>query len=107
MDKVLDIAKQTLQTKKMEHIKEILSQIMEQPIMSKGISDSLAVKAWGEVLGASALRKTTNIYIKEKVLFVSINSSILRHELFLNKRKIIDSINEHVGSKVVRDIIFR
>ncbi|MCL2073802.1 MAG: DUF721 domain-containing protein [Marinilabiliaceae bacterium] len=89
------------------HIKDILSQIMEQPEWSRGVGESLAVKAWGEVLGQSVVRKTSNIYIKDKVLFVTINSSIVRHELFLNKRKIIDSINEYVGSKVVSNIIFR
>ena len=88
-------------------LKDILSEIMGQSAISKGINETLAVKAWGEVLGASVMRITTNIYTKNGVLFVNLNSSVIRNELFLNKNKIIDSINEYIGSKTIRDIVLR
>ena len=88
-------------------IKEILGEIINQPVYSKGINDVLVVKAWTEVLGQSIMHITTNIYIKEKILFVSLNSSVIRNELYLNKKKIISSINEYVGSNVIYDIILR
>jgi len=88
-------------------LKDILSEYIKQPVIKKGIGDSQAVKAWGAVLGASISRITTNIYVKDGVLFVSLSSSVIRHELFLNKRKIIVSINEYVGSNVIHDIILR
>ena len=88
-------------------IKDILGEIIKQPVYSKGINDVLIIKAWGEVLGQSVMNITTNIYIKERILFVNINSSVIRNELYLNKKEIIDSINDYVGSKVIYEIILR
>jgi len=88
-------------------IKEILAEIKNQPVINKGISDTLAIKAWTQVLGNSIMRITTNVYIKDRVMFAHLNSSVIRHELFLNKKQIIASINEYVGSNAIYDIILK
>jgi len=88
-------------------IKDILSEIMGQPVIRKGINETRAIKAWEAVLGPSVMRITTNIYTKNGILFVNLNSSVIRNELFLNKTKIIDSINEYIGTKTINDIVLR
>ena len=88
-------------------IKDILSEIMRQPVYRKGINEALAIKAWEAVLGASITRITSNIYVNNRVLFVRLDSSVIRNELFLSKQKIIDSINEYVGANAIDDIVMR
>ena len=88
-------------------IKEILSEILNQPVIMKGIGESQAIKAWEAVLGPSIMRTTTNVYIKSGILFASLNSSVIRSELLLNKEKIIRSLNDYVGYNVVNDIVLR
>ena len=88
-------------------IKEVLSEIMHQPVYNKGINNVLIINAWKDVLGVSIMQITSNLYIKGKVLFVSLNSSVVRNELYLNKKRIIDSINAYLGSNVIYDIILR
>ena len=88
-------------------IKDILSEILNQPVIMKGISESRAVQAWEAVLGASIMRITTNVYIKNGILYASLNSSVIRSELLLNKEKLIRSLNDYVGYDVVSDIVLR
>lgn len=88
-------------------IKDILHEIINQPVISKGINENLAVKGWEAVLGQAIMRITTNIYVKDGILFVNLNSSVVRNELFLNKVKIINSINEYIGANTIKDIVLR
>lgn len=64
-------------------------------------------RGWGEVLGPMVLHYTRNIYIKDRVLYVSLTSSVLRSELTLCKDRLLRSLNEYAGSSVIRDIILR
>ena len=41
------------------------------------------IRAWGEILGPMVAQYTRNIYVKDKVLYVSLTSSVLRSELVL------------------------
>lgn len=64
-------------------------------------------RGWGEVLGPMVLQYTRNLYIKDRVLYVSLTSSVLRSELTLCKDRLLRSLNEYAGSSVIRDIILR
>lgn len=64
-------------------------------------------RGWGEVLGPMVLQYTRNIFIKDRVLYVSLTSSVLRSELTLCKDRLLRSLNEYAGSSVIRDIILR
>jgi predicted nucleic acid-binding Zn ribbon protein len=52
-------------------------------------------------------KHTKDIYIKNKQLFVTLDSSALRNELSMAKTKIIKMLNEAVGSEIINDIILK
>ena len=64
-------------------------------------------RAWKEVLGPMVLQYTRNVYVKDKVLYVSLTSSVLRSELVLCREKLVKSLNDYAGSQVIRDIVIR
>ncbi len=88
-------------------LKDILADILKKPELNKGINETRALQAWPKVLGPAVARITGNIYIKKGVLYVQLNSSIIRSELLMHKDRIITSINDEVGSRVVFDLILR
>jgi len=65
------------------------------------------IDAWPLVLGANIVQYTSDLRIKNRVLYVSLNSSVLRHDLFLSRDEIKKSLNKHVGVDVIVDIVFR
>lgn len=64
-------------------------------------------RSWQEVLGPMVLQYTRNVYVKDKVLYVSLTSSVLRSELVLCREKLVKSLNDYAGSQVIRDIVIR
>jgi len=65
------------------------------------------VQSWENLLGKTIASYTRNIYIRKKVLFVEISSSVVKNELFMMREEIKRKINEKEGEEIVRTIIFK
>ncbi|MDY3069257.1 MAG: DUF721 domain-containing protein [Parabacteroides sp.] len=63
--------------------------------------------AWTDTLGPVINQYTTNLYVEDRVLYVSLSSSVLRNELMLTKSKLIASLNKYAGATVINDIVIR
>ena len=91
-----------------ESIGEVLKQYFEEnQFFKKKIAESRVVTGWPQLLGSMISSYTTNIYLRNGVLFVSLSSSVLRSELLMAKERLISKLNEHAGMHVVNDIVFR
>jgi len=91
-----------------ESIGEVLRQYFEEnPFFKRKLAESRAVTGWSQLLGPMISSYTGNIYLRNGVLYVSLNSSVLRSELLMAKDRLITKLNEHAGMYVVNDIIFR
>lgn len=88
-------------------IQEILNKILDSPELRQGVRETRVLKAWTSLLGPMAEKITKNIYIKGGVLYVSLNSSVIRNDLLMHKSKIIESLNKEAGAKVISDIVLR
>lgn len=64
-------------------------------------------RGWGIVLGPMVLQYTRHIYIKDRILYVFLTSSVLRSELTLCRDRLLKSLNDYAGSAVIRDIVIR
>lgn len=88
-------------------LKDILANILKKPEISKGINEIRALEAWSKVLGPSVSRITTKIYVRNGVMYVRLNSSIIRSELLMHKDNIIFSINEEIGTNAIFDLVIQ
>ena len=60
---------------------------------------------WLNVIGKN-VSHAENIYIKNNILYLKINSSALKQELIYGKDKIIENFNNEIGSDEIKKIIF-
>ncbi|MBK8807457.1 MAG: DUF721 domain-containing protein [Bacteroidales bacterium] len=65
------------------------------------------INQWDEIVGLTISRVTTNIYINKEILFLQINSSLVRNELLMIKSGLIDKINRMSGEEIIKDIVIR
>lgn len=90
-----------------QNIREVINQYLKEMNIDDKMKELRAVHLWEEVIGKSVAQKTNDIYIKNKVLYVYLNSSVVRNELMMMKSGIIDSLNQKVGEKVVEDMVLK
>lgn len=65
------------------------------------------INSWEEVVGKAISSRTGKVYIKDKVLYVHINSSVARSELLMLKEALKEKLNERAGKEVIKDIVLR
>lgn len=66
---------------------------------------SAIVSAWPEIIGPYIAKRTLQIYVRDKKLFVKVESAVVKHELSIMKRQIIGRVNEHVGQVIVEELV--
>lgn len=69
------------------------------------LDEMKAINSWNEVAGSFIASHTIDLYLKNKVLFVRVDSDVLRNELSYSKSLLIRNLNEAVGKEVVTEIV--
>ncbi len=90
-----------------EHIGDVIQQFLRLRKLDKPLNEKRLIDAWPKVLGENIMHYTSEIYIRRKVLYVKISSSVLRNDLFMTRENIVQSLNKQVGAHVIDDIVFR
>ena len=62
------------------------------------------VAQWAEILGPTIARYSRDIEVKDGMLRVRITNAALRQELFEQRFRLIQKLNEAVGGEAIKDI---
>jgi hypothetical protein len=79
----------------------------DNPEMYHQMMEARILRLWGEVLGTYVSNCTSNIYIKNRILFVTMTSSIVRSELVSMRKRLVVKLNDQAGSDVIEDIVIK
>jgi predicted nucleic acid-binding Zn ribbon protein len=96
-----------MRRKETQKISEILKQFTQESAYEDKLLENRLINNWGSVLGSGIANATRKIYISNRILFVYIDSSVMRHELLMIRTQIQEALNKSVGSQVIDNIIFR
>lgn len=88
-------------------LKEVLDELIKSYRLEGKLLETKVINSWEKVVGGIFAKHTTHLSIKNKILYVKVDSSVLRSELSMARTKLVDSLNKEVGQKVIEDIIFR
>ncbi len=90
-----------------ERIGNVVWQFLRQNALEAPLNEYRLLQAWETVVGPAINRYTSNLYIKNQVLYVHLSSSVLRQELMMGRTLLIKELNGKVGAQVIVNIIFR
>jgi predicted nucleic acid-binding Zn ribbon protein len=86
-----------------EAIKDYISEMK----LGEKLSEVGVINSWEEIVGKAISSRTTTIYIKDHILYVHLNSSVVRNELLMLREVLKAKLNEKAGSDVIKDIVLR
>jgi hypothetical protein len=88
-------------------IGEALDEFVRENKLQKGLDKANVKEVWKSEMGAPIDKYTTAIKLDGKVLYVRLNSSVLREELSYGKEKIIRLLNEKLGKELIEKLVLR
>lgn len=87
-------------------LKEAIEQMLNVYKIKRRFDETGIVTAWPDLVGKSVANRTKELFVRDKKLFLRIESSVIKNELMLMRSQIIEKINNEAKSVLVEEIIF-
>lgn len=87
-------------------LKDAIEQMLDRYKLRNRFDQSYVVAHWDKIMGTTIASRTKKIFIKDRSLYLQIESAPLRNELVRAKSKIIELINREMKSDLINEVIF-
>jgi predicted nucleic acid-binding Zn ribbon protein len=87
-------------------LKDAIEQMLQVYKLKRKFDETSLVAFWPELVGVSVANRTKNIYIRDRKLYIRLESSVIKHELMMIRTQIMEKLNEKAGSNVIDEIVF-
>lgn len=85
--------------------------LIDKLIRSYGLESKMqeldVMSEWENIVGKMIARHTKDIQIRNKILYITLDSAPLKHELLMSKTRIIELVNEKSGKLLVDDVFIK
>ena len=88
-------------------ISAIIEEFIKEERLEEGLNRTRLFRAWDIVVGENGARATSNKFFREGVLYCTINSSIMRTQMYYNRENIITQLNKMLNGTVVNKLILK
>lgn len=96
-----------MERKEIQKIDSLLEKFVKANKLERGLAEYRLMKSWKDLLGITVAKQTKSLRIRNRKLFVTLHSSVVRHELGMIKDTLISRLNEAAGLDVIDDIVLK
>ncbi len=96
-----------MERKEIQKIDSLLQKFVKSNKIERGLAEYRLMKSWNDLLGITIAKKTKSLRIRNRKLFVTLYSSVVRNELEMIKDTLIPRLNEAAGKPVIDDIVLK
>ena len=93
-----------MKRKEAQTLDSVIAEWMRMNDLEKPLLEHRVVEQWADILGPTIARYSRDIEIKDGMLRVRITNAALRQELFEQRFRLIQKLNEAVGGEAIKDI---
>lgn len=74
--------------------------------LRRKFDETALIVAWPEMMGSAVANRTKDIFIRDRKLFIRLESAVIKNDLMMMRSNIIEKMNEMAGSNVIDEIVF-
>ena len=86
-------------------LSDLIKAFYEQHKGPEYVDELKIIQSWPKVVGPFIAKHTIDLSIRNKVLFVRVDSDSLRNELGYSKSLLLNNLNELVGKEYLTEIV--
>lgn len=87
-------------------LKDAISAFLKDNNLESKLNETRIISAWEGVVGKLISRHTNQMYIKDRILYVKVDSAALREELSYQRSKLVKKLNHADGIEAIDDLKF-
>lgn len=90
-----------------EKLGDAIHEMLKSFHIEDKFNETNLINSWEKIMGSPIAKRTSKVYIKDKKLYVHINSAPLKQELNMSRERILVLIAKELGSSIVNEVIIR
>ena len=91
--------------KEEQKIEDLLKSIVEKDRhLNQRMAKDKVQDAWKTLFGDQFDQYVDSLYFSKNILYLKLNSSVLRQELHLGKQKLMERLNEVLENELIKEI---
>src|SRR5688500_2748148 len=84
---------------------QAIRQLLNSYHLTSKFDEANLIHSWERIAGKPIAKRTKNLYIRNKVLFVELDSPSMKHDFSLHKAQVLELFKKEFGSGIITDII--
>lgn len=89
-----------------QSVGDVLRDLLEESSLQNRMEELKAAALWPKIVGIEMAKLTSRPTVKEGVMTIGVPNASLRNELHMNRSRLCEIINSHIGKKIITDIRF-
>jgi predicted nucleic acid-binding Zn ribbon protein len=87
------------------HIGDAIQELLKSYQIKSKFDEANLVSSWERLVGKPVAKRTKKVAVRNKVLFVELDSPAMKHDLNLHKSQILAVFAKEFGPDVITDIV--
>ena len=84
---------------------QAIRELLNSYRLTTKFDEASLIGSWERLAGKPIAKRTKKLYIRNKVLFVELDSASMKHDFSLHKAQVLDLFKKEFGAGVIADII--
>ena len=90
-----------------QKIDDVVNEYLKALNIDGKLKEVRLIKSWDDIVGKTIARSTKEIFIRDRILFVKLSSSVIRNELFMLREGLKKALNDRAGEILIEEIILK
>ncbi len=90
-----------------QKIGDVIRDCLQDLHIERKLKEVSLVSQWESMMGKTVALRTEKIYIRNRILYIQVTSSVLKNELLMMRQDILNKLNENAGEKLVDQLVIR
>lgn len=87
-------------------LKDLVKSLFKSYSLGDKYEEVHVVNSWEQIAGKLIAQKTTKLFIRDRVLHLTVSSAPLKNELRYHKLVLIEKVNTFAAKELIKDINF-
>jgi predicted nucleic acid-binding Zn ribbon protein len=87
------------------HIGEAIQSMLKEYHIKSKFDEANVVASWERLVGKPIAKRTKKVFVRNKVVFVELDSPSMKHDLNLHKAQILEIFKKEFGAEAVGDLV--
>ena len=88
-----------------QHIGQAIRQLLKEYHLKPKFDEANVIASWERIAGKPVAKRTKRIYVRNKVLFIELDSPAMKSDLSFHKNHLLKTLETEFGKDVLKEIV--